>query len=181
MLAVATGFVAVGVVNVVHRPGVGEALSAVVCVFIFVVIARSVRLIEVDGDCIVVRALLQRRSMDARACALGVRLSYQGSEGTHYVVYVTDGQSSVDLSEHGSPSRADRAADALRVRLGLVEDGALRARVAASRAAWEADLARAHAVVDSYYRGRAWRTIRWVLPAIVVLCALGMWLWMSWR
>ncbi len=163
--------------TVLSSPRVSAVVGLVIVMALLVGVAlASFRVVFVRGAELVVWTPFGRTSLDARACAFGVRV-HSGGRGVSYPTYVTDGDAMVDVSDHGSVRAADAAV--ARLEAAFVEETSRRrsravAAVRRHREGWERQHREAKAQVGAYYQSPAWRRAKWLVVGGVVVYLIAM-------
>ncbi len=168
--------------GLVTAPHLGTGLGALVSLLLFGLAVGDIRWIRArDGrlDC---RMPFGRKSVDLSRCAFGVEVRYGHRSGPTYVVYATDGEARMDISDHFGVRGADRVAGRMKA---FLDESSRREpaqmRVDRERAAWEAAQASARAQVEAYYRSKGWRRMGWFILAglVLYLAAMGLYIAMQ--
>ncbi len=122
-----------------------------------------------------VRGLGRRSELDAGRVAFGVQLR-SGSRSARFVVFASDGNGRVDVADWASEAAARRGVQRLSAALlaptHLPADSALR-DVQSVELEWQAGMAKAMDVVNSYYQSASWRRVKVGVIVVLVCYVLG--------
>jgi hypothetical protein len=128
------------------------------------------------------RALLlwgpfRRQRIDSDACAFGVRLQ-SGSRSVRYIVFATDGQTSIEVGNFATERGARRSIGRLSETLygDVPRRGSDRAQreIEQVERTWKANRTEAQNTIDAYYKSPGWRAGKYIVIGVVVAYSIGM-------
>jgi len=149
---------------------------AILALLVLVIAVSQIRLVALVDERLITRAPFRTENFDARSCAFGIdRVDDHEKGGPTYVVFLTDGQRSVNMVRCLTLRGAER--NALRIERmlfqGLAESGraGARAKCAATRASWEAILAARTAYLNQSSRLVGRIALAWIVAVVVIAAA----------
>jgi hypothetical protein len=133
----------------------------------------EIRVLRSVDDLVSVRGWRRTLTLDRASTAFGVRLQ-TSFRSSRYIVLITDGSVSDDVTECLSEGRARRAIARLEAALGTEPGRRAAAFVRSIEKPWQANVAEGQKIIDAYYASPAWRRAKYGVLGLVVIYSLAM-------